>query len=206
MVEFCLMADYYSADVCLCAQVSLRDLPPPYASHGDVLITLDCGSQLTAHSAFLAHASSILAEAIALAPQPAAGQKLHLPLESVSLAQATLLLQVGARPAAHADVQVMVMDDQVALQMVYDHRWDVWSLQQSTEDLQELASVAHMLDSQHLLTLCDETFVLKCGKQSARTCLTPLNVASLYKLASDLHLPGAACCMHAHWPCLPAIA
>ena len=75
--------------------------------------------------------------------------------------------------------------------------------------------MAHWLDSQHLLTLCDEAFVLKCGaaehpevlcKPSPTTCLTAYNVAALYTLAADVHLPGGACCTGALQLLLPADA
>ena len=76
-------------------QVSSRDLPPPFAASGNMVIVLDCGTELTAHTAFMVHASSILAEAIALAAEPPAGQQLRLRVKCVSIVQATLLLQVS---------------------------------------------------------------------------------------------------------------
>ena len=85
-------------------QVPWIDLPYTVAAAkgGDMLIQLDCGGQLVAHSAFLAHASSILAEAIALAPKPADGNKLHVPVQCVGYTEASLLLQVVARAAVTA--------------------------------------------------------------------------------------------------------
>ena len=79
-------------------QVSWVDLAPAFASKTNLLLELDCGTQLPAHSAFLAHASSVLAEAIDLAAKPADGDTLRLPVACVSHEQAALLLQVSALP------------------------------------------------------------------------------------------------------------
>lgn len=64
--------------------------------------------------------------------------------------------------------------------------------------------MAHRLDCPHILTLCDQAFVLKCGAlehqdlprvASANTCLTAGNVAGLHACAQRLQLPGEDCFM-----------
>lgn len=77
-------------------QVPRSDLAPEFALQGDVSLQLDCGSQLTAHSAFLVYASTVLADLFALAQKPGDSDKLRVRLQCVSKAQAVLLLQVRA--------------------------------------------------------------------------------------------------------------
>ena len=92
-------------------QVPWSDLPPEFASKGDMFIELDCGSKLTTHSAFMAHASSVLAEAIDLAPQPASGNELRVPVKCVSKAEATLLLQVRGAVPQHCSCECIVVTE-----------------------------------------------------------------------------------------------
>lgn len=77
-------------------QASADNMPAAFAAaSGDVVLKLDCGGQMLAHSAFLLYTSSVLAEAISLADQPAEGNKQAIPVHCVSSQQLTLLLQVG---------------------------------------------------------------------------------------------------------------
>ena len=73
---------------------------PDIASNGDVSLRLDSGIQLTAHSTLLGFASTVLREAIRIAPKPADGEQMVISVPSVSQLQATLLVQVGLLASA----------------------------------------------------------------------------------------------------------
>lgn len=93
-------------------QVPWSDLAPSFASQGDVDLELDCGSQLTAHRAFLVYASRVLADLISLTSKPAEGCKLRVRVPCVSQEQAVLLLQVTPASADQCSICVIYTMEQ----------------------------------------------------------------------------------------------
>ena len=174
---------------------------PPFSFSGDLILELDGGQKFQAHSLFLVHHSSVLAEATALAKSSSSAETcpLRVKVPCVSARQACLLLQVClslVQPSrCRTDRQASCLSS-VVMKAVYSHMRERWCSSQSVDDLTELASTAHRLNCSSILQLVDEALGECSACLQAPCCLDSpalLSCVMCMQWSSVQQLPTLRC-------------
>ena len=199
----------YSA--CLaCAQAEASSIPPAKSVNGDLLITLDDGSRIPAHSVYLQHASEVFTNALDTCPgQAGAPEAAH----SSKLRSAAKRLRTDQPPRPRSDPLELALPStskrQALLLLNCLYAWTrettVWAW--PPPDLLELARVSHRFGCTEVLQLADSGLVKMCKAEAAAEEVETVeevlyegwlnfeDAPAQHRLARDLHLTGFEACI-----------
>ena len=160
-------------------------MPPPLSLEGDVQLSLDDGSTMSAHSLYLSHASTVFKNAIYCK----LGHQTPIDVthdesddtESPSAKRPKVMAKLPLPGATRRQVQLL-------LQTLYCVKKESWLDSLCPPELIDLATVLDKYSAVELLQVVDEVLVKKTAIGPAQRWLTVLDAPGQHQLASRLHL------------------